>query len=203
MFSQTQQFYPTSSKLARDMYYTAIEHFPSYECKRTLTYFDPNGGKGDLLDAVCSGDRAEAKHRCYTCEIDPDLRFILQGKGYRYLDSDFLASTIQNRFDIVLMNPPFNRAVDHILKAWQNVADGGVLVTLLNSVNFINPTGKIQELNQLIERFGEKQDKGKAFMEAERPANVDVTMITLKKPTSDSYDFAGHFSFDRVEHSVQ
>lgn len=166
-----EQFYPTPPELARDMV-----------CKikgKPRTILDPSAGKGDLLEKIKDG----YSHRgadLYAIEIDNNLRAILQSKKIQVLDSDFLAWSGPDKFDLILMNPPFNRGAEHLLKAIDTMYNGQI-VCLLNAETLRNPcTNTRKELARRLEELGaEIEYKPRQFMQAERRTPVDVALINI------------------------
>jgi 16S rRNA G1207 methylase RsmC len=57
----------------------------------------------------------------------------LQKKGYSPIQADFLQWESDLKFDRVILNPPYskNRALDHLKKAHQYLANDGRLVAIL------------------------------------------------------------------------
>lgn len=190
------QFYPSTEYLANKICYQA-------NIKAKMTVCDPTAGNGMLLDAVAKdvGSHYHAP-KCYAIEIDPELRYILQGKGHKVVGTDFLAYSEPLKFDRVIMNPPFKNGAEMVLKAWNNhLKDNGVLVAILNAETLRNPFSKErQALVGLIEQYGSQQDLGQAFKHAARPTEVEVYMITLAKPKLEQeFTFAAaNFSHDSV-----
>lgn len=108
-------FYPTPESLAEEL--TA-----GYDWKTVQSVLEPSAGKGDL--ARKAGYRMYQKrmgHAPYDersrkeaitstdidcIEIDPTLRAILEGQGFRVVHNDFLTFETQKRYDLILMNPP-------------------------------------------------------------------------------------------------
>src|SRR5690606_30206880 len=136
-----------------------------------LQILEPSAGKGDILDAIAN--RSSYGHsrtdNLYAIEIEPDLTAILRDKEYRVIGSDFLKYFGHHHFDLVLMNPPFSTGLDHILKAWEVVADGGRVVCILNAETIRNPhTGKHKLLANLIDQHGKVEFIGSPFTSAER-----------------------------------
>ena len=189
MFDPKQQFFPTPKNVAKKMWAKAKELVPSPD-----NVFDPNGGKGDLLDAV-KDDRKYIGF--YTVEIDVDLQSILREKEYQVLGADFLEFDDPFMFDIVMMNPPFHAGEHHVLKAWNMVEPRGCLIALVNAETLNNPTKEGQRLKGLIEQYGGSEDLGPCFSVAERKTNVNVTMLWLEKPRwvidPNQFQFAGTF----------
>jgi Domain of unknown function (DUF4942) len=187
-------------------------------CKTPIV--DPEAGAGDILDYLCE-ELKVAKRDVMAIEINSDLRYTLQGKGYRVVGTDILEYDEPVTFGTVFMNPPFSEGVKHVLKVWDLVCDGGTLTALLNAESLRNPCHKEREvlLNHLAGQIGRVyvpgddldilfaalaeagniEWLGSAFKDAERPTNADVVMIRLKKPESETPpDFEG-LGFDKDE----
>lgn len=190
------EFFPTPAAVIEKMlepYFEQRERpFPHQVLNLSgRTIFDPGAGSGALLEFVEKRlnknyyDRGQAK--LYCCEVDPDLKATLQGKNYRLVGEDFLTYEGDTIFDLILMNPPFSCADKHILKAWQVVGAGGDVVALCNAETLRNPYTKTrQQLARVIEQYGQSEELGQVFLQAERPTDVEVSLIRLKKPQQDS-----------------
>lgn len=164
-------FYPTPDGLAIDMM-LKIKGNPR-------TILDPSAGKGDLLAKI----KDSYNHRSaalYAIEIDNNLRSILQGKGHTVIDSDFLAWSGPDKFDCIVMNPPFNRGAEHLLKAIDTMYSGQI-VCLLNAETLLNPcTNTRKELARRLEELGaEIEYRNRQFMQAERRTPVDVALVNI------------------------
>jgi hypothetical protein len=193
MFDTQQQFFPTPYKIASQVWLKLAALGVSKS--RVL---DPSAGKGDLLTP---GADYAGRYSCldaYAVEIDPDLQVILREKGITVIGSDFLEFDEPVEFSAIVMNPPFNRGVDHVLHAFRFLEDGGGLVALLNAETVANPhTKERQRLATLIEQYGGSENLGQCFKTAERKTDVEVVMIWLCKPKStkdsSSFQFSGDF----------
>lgn len=197
MFNSQQQFYPTPPDLVRKVHRAA-------DIGRGKTILDPTAGNGALLENISnpSYDFRKYLNKTFAIEIDPELRYILQGKGHKVIGSDFLAYSEPIKFDRVLMNPPFNQGAKMILKGWNVVKDGGRLVALISSATLSNPNTKEKQLlNSIIEEFGQVEELGAAFLDAERSTKVEVSMIALAKPeVKESFSFdASQFSHNELD----
>jgi hypothetical protein len=197
VFEAANQFFPTGKTTARKVW-AKVKELRRFD---PGTILDPSAGKGDLLD-YSALERVRGRNRGTSAiEIDPDLRTILREKGYTVLGSDFLEWSEPVEFDAIVMNPPFNRGVDHVLHAWKFVAPKGCLVALLNKETIANPyTKERQRLLELIDLFGGFEDLGQAFKggDVERPCDVEVVMVWLAKPfkalDTSEFVFTGDFS---------
>lgn len=172
-------YYPTPDAVIRKM----VE--PHYEKLPTMQILEPSAGKGNILDYLTSGYKKCDKKNLYAIESHPELQFTLQGKGYRLIESDFLAYAGDYSFDLILMNPPFATGADHLLKAWETLRSGHI-VCLLNQATVDNIfSRKRQLLTDIIEQNGTMEPLGPVFRTAERRTNVEVVLVRLHKQEAD------------------
>ena len=116
---KSHQFYPTPSELAE----LAVSYA---DLRDGMTSLEPSAGQGGLADHMHVG--------VTTCVEVSDIHCqILQEKGHRWIGGDFLKLDITDRFDRVVMNPPFSsgRWQAHIEHAASLLAEGGRLVAIL------------------------------------------------------------------------
>lgn len=172
MFSD--EFYPTPRHIVAKM----VEPYKRKLANRII--LEPSAGKGDILDYV-KGDNRYRLPNMYAIEQSQDLQYILQEKGYKVIDSDFLAYNGDYAFDLILMNPPFSNGDEHLLKAWEILEEGDI-ACLLNAETILNPyTQKRKLLGKLIEDFGNYEVLGDVFARAERRTGVNVALVRLSK----------------------
>ena len=184
------EFFPTPGSVISRMIAPVADRLA------TSTILEPSAGKGDILDRLTSASRVH-KDNVYAIEANPELQFVLAGKGYRVLDSDFLAFNEPYRFDVIIMNPPFSAGADHALKAWEIVAPGGAVVCLLNAETLRNPyTAKRQLLADVVRQHGRQESLGPVFKGAARATDIDVTMIVLTKPEAERLGVFEGVTFD-------
>lgn len=196
MFATEQQFYPSTEALASKVYWKA-------KIEGQLTVLDPTAGNGVLLDKIKLGSSSSyrTKAETFAIEIEQDLRYILQGKGHQVIGSDFWQYSEPVKFDRIIMNPPFNQGAKMVLRAWEFLKDGGILISTLNIATLENQHTKERELlSNLIDQYGESEDLGRPFNDGPRPTDVRAVMITLKKPAVEkSFDFSGaNFTHDEI-----
>lgn len=177
------EFYPTPKNVA-------IQMCNGYEDSRYI--LDPSAGKGDLVQPLIGHRR-----NVYGIEQSIELCGILKEKGIRVLGNDFFDYDGTERFDVVIMNPPFSNGVDHLLHAW-NICKGADVVCLLPTNTVRNGrTEKQRLISSIIEDFGSIEDIGAVFMsDAERSANVDVSIVRLKRKKAERFH---DFSFEAEE----
>lgn len=143
-----------------------------------------------------SGEKEQARAglNLFAIEIDQDLRFVLSGKGFSVLAADFFEFNEPQKFDAIVMNPPFSQGDSAVLHAWAFVKEGGELSAVLNKETLNNPyTKKRQLLKSIVEEHGAVIQLGQAFNgpDSRRKTNVEVILITLKKPKSIAAKFQG------------
>lgn len=115
------QLFPTPEHIAAQMVRLA-------EIEQGHKVLEPSAGTGRILDALPGGCKVTA------VEIDTKLQEHLYNNHPKasLICGDFLKRGFLETFDRVIMNPPFKNGVDikHILKAYDLLSPGGVLVAL-------------------------------------------------------------------------
>lgn len=180
-------FYPTPSKLAGKM-------LSCVDWKNVFSILEPSAGKGDLADAVSAFARSYRNGRRISfnendtyidcIERDSDLAALLRGKGLHVVHDDFLTFRSFKKYDLCIMNPPFDSGDEHLLHALSLMERGGQIVCLLNAETIRNPytnrrkvlVQKLREHNARIE-FIEN-----AFRHAQRPTDVEIALVYVNIP---------------------
>lgn len=181
-------FYPTPIDLANRMMNGVKWDYVS-------SILEPSAGKGDLAVVINqryrahrSGWRSDLISADIDCiEVDPNLRAILKDKGFRVVHDDFLTYTTCKKYSLIVMNPPFESGVKHILRAMQLLQDGGQLIALCNAETLQNPYTNERNLllQKLTENNAEIEYIQDAFVNAERKTNVVTALIRYKQPESE------------------
>lgn len=187
-------FYPTPASMASKM----LEGI-KWDCVSTI--LEPSAGKGNLAEAI------NEKWRIYRCsrryyaeeqradidciEVDPNLRAILKEKKFRVVHDDFLTYKTMKRYSLIIMNPPFEDAAWHILKAISLLDANGTLVALCNAGTIRNHSAyneRYQLFRFLTDNNAEITYHQGEFMKAERKTDVEIAMIRYKAPAADLED---------------
>lgn len=149
---------------------------------------------------ISESEAGELKKKIHVCEIDPNLQSILRDNGYHIVNDDFLKYDTGFRYNLIVMNPPFSRGAEHVLKAISLLAPGGKLVALLNAKSLVgSTTQRYESLRQLIKKHGSAISAGKAFVDAERKTEVEVALIRYQDPRTESenlFDMSGFHYVD-------
>ncbi len=183
------QFYPAPESLAGRMAAKFITS-PFSDEARVL---EPSAGDGALVRALVKlhAESDIQRHRrpihVDFVEIDMSKHELLEdieGVRGRVIGLDFLNfKGSLAPYTHILMNPPFNAGVHHVLKAWDGIFDGEI-VALLNAETVKNPFSKERHrLVRLIELHGDVEYVQDAFHGdgVLREANVEVAIIHLVK----------------------
>ena len=132
------QFFPTPKEVAQQMCQMA-------ELDKTCIVLEPSCGRGDLADEIY----AVGVESLHGVEINPDMHKYLDDKPYTTeIGIDFLvfadADENKNVYTRIIMNPPFSKHqnVDHILAAYNLLAPGGVLVSVVSPSPFFRTDKK-------------------------------------------------------------
>ena len=173
-------FFPTPRNLIEKM----LEEYKNKPLPKNI--LEPSAGKGDIIDYVNKiQNKRQKQSNIYAFEFVEELQDILKSKSNcQLLGNDFMAYRSKKiKFDLILMNPPFDRGVNHVLHAWEMLGNGGKVIALLNQHTYYNAYNSHRlKLKTLIDNFGTVENLGTCFDEkAERKARVGVVLITLNK----------------------
>ncbi|MEY2643703.1 MAG: hypothetical protein RLZZ611_352 [Cyanobacteriota bacterium] len=182
-------FYPTPPEVAATML-DPID-------LRGRVVVEPSAGSGNLVQACRERGAAEV----LAVEPEPRLRGLLASTGQcQLIGHDWRAITADQiaHADAIVMNPPFSADEHHILHAWEIAPPGCEIVALCNwaTVDGYRSTRAQLELLQLIEAYGDHQNLGQCFEDAERSTRVSVGLVRLTKPgqrVSGADEFEGFF----------
>ena len=182
MFNDNANFYPTPEDLAAKM-------LSLVDMSRVKDLLEPSAGKGDLVKVIRKSFYKFSNERDYGTSIDciekdERLASILKGDGERVVYDDFLGFETFKRYDLIIMNPPFDNGALHLLKAIDLMVNGGQIVCLLNAETLRNPYTNNRTF--LARRLEELQAKVTyvegAFLNAERKTGVDVAIVYIDIP---------------------
>lgn len=160
---------------------------------------EPSAGAGNIVDYL-NLHGADVS----SCELDPDLAKIVSTKS-KFLKHDFLEVLKEevSHIDLIIMNPPFSKDVQHILHAWEIAPNGSQVIALCNYQTIKNNYSKDRhKLTQIISQYGNQQNLGSMFADAERETDVEIGLVHLWKPGTQD-DFSGYFSEEGDPEEVQ
>lgn len=157
------------------------------------TILEPSCGKGNIIDVL-----KECKPKeIIACELHKELAKIAETKADKFLKHDFfeVSATEISHIDYIIMNPPFSQDEKHILHAWDIAPDGCTVISLCNTQTIQNQFSSYRKtFGTLLNDYGKHIKLGNCFSKAERHSAVEVSLVYLYKPKSDSTnEFAGYF----------
>lgn len=193
--STKKNYYPTPDSMINEMLEKINLH-------RVYSVLEPSAGKGNIALAIAKlkykqtygcypKEDRDIKKAIHTAnidliEIDPILRGFLDDSGFRVVYDDFLGYRTQKRYDLIIMNPPFDRGAEHLLHAIQLQKYGGQIVCLLNAETIRNPMTNVRmELAKQLEKYNAVITYHQnAFSSAERKTDVEVAMVYIEIPAA-------------------
>ena len=203
----SEDFYPTPEsllwKITAGMDWQLVE-----------SVLEPSAGRGNIADFVkkkkenCYGLWSDKREPDIDCiEIEPELRAILKGKGYRVVHDNFLTLHTYKHYDLILMNPPFSAGAKHLLKAIEvQQTSGGAIICILNAETLRNPYSNERKdlLKKLEEYHAEISYYEHAFSQAENPTDVEIACVKVivpaperKSPIFETLREKGYEDFER------
>ncbi len=145
---------------------------------------EPSAGTGNIAR------KAVAQGAIVDCvEIQKEHADTLRAEGIynRVSCQDFLTFSAKTPYDVILLNPPFDRGrdIDHIMHAWSMLAPGGKLVSVMHAGVEFSETKKAKAFRAFAKKFGRGwrgpfQDLPPASF-AEVGTYVNTVIVTLVK----------------------
>jgi len=168
------QFFPTPEPVGKRVVELA-------EITETDLVLEPEAGRGEVNSIAY---HVPFKQNLKVIELNDLNRECLENQGYDVVGEDFLAYTEYEKYDKILMNPPFSKKQDvhHVLHALKCLKPGGTLVSVMShSVTFATDT-LTQGFRAYLDETGatiEPVDNG-AFKES--GTMVSTVIIKIVKP---------------------
>ena len=183
----TYQFYPTPLSLAQ----RAWAMFKDRDFKRVL---EPSAGDGALIRGMPHfGSRYGRCVPVDCCEIDISKHPLLREMpGVNVVGIDFMKFGGGSIYSHIVLNPPFQNGVHHVLRAWESLFDGEI-VAILNAETLKNPFSlERQHLVRLVEMHGEVEYIEEAFIgdDVQRETAVEVALVYLRKQSDVGTDIS-------------
>lgn len=124
-------FFPTPETIVSDIWFDWVGSLGG----SAVRMLEPSAGQGSIAcyfrDRLCEGSSID------TVEYSELNAAILRERGFSPVLGDFLSWGSSNKYDLVVMNPPFSVVggrdcwIDHIEKAWGMLCDGGSLYSVI------------------------------------------------------------------------
>lgn len=183
LFANNPDFYPTPTEV--------IERMLMNENVAGKVILEPSAGSGNIVDWL----KANGAREIIACENDPHCRKLLAGKC-RLIAEDFLTLTAEqvSHVDMIVMNPPFSKGVEHILHAFEIAPSGCTVIALCNSdsVDERHSYTWNQVLIENINLYGYKERLGPVFKQSERRTDVYISLVKLYKEGAGDEEWQGY-----------
>lgn len=125
--------------------------------------------------------------------LDKEISDLKNHDYVKVIYNDFLKFSTYKKYDLIIMNPPFDKGDLHLLHALELQQDGGKVVCLLNAETIKNPfTHSRQLLKRKLEEYeAEIEFVTGAFatVETERKTNVEVALVKVDIPVKEKKSF--------------
>lgn len=149
---------------------------------------EPSAGEGAL---ACRMSEALG-NRVDCVEIDARRAAALRAKGLNVFEGDFLSEFIPTRlYSRIIMNPPFSTYSGHVLRAWEMLAEPGILVSFVPVGFFFHKVSGVASLRELVEAHGDSIELPAGTFKASGTDAASGLMILCKggraKPMADAY----------------
>jgi len=142
------EFYETPDEVA-----DYLVRLADIEGHGPLQILEPSAGKGALIRAIRRAKFGN-QHTISACEINPQCIPALRELGvFAWIDSwQNVTPTVM--YDRVIMNPPFskNQDIDHVMRAWQFLKPGGILVAIMSTHMMFSETKKNVEFREFLNK---------------------------------------------------
>lgn len=188
--TENKDLYPTPSEVVELM----IKKVSPNNGDRIL---EPSAGTGNILRKLMN-PYSYNKYEVDVIEPEKELQSNLKELGGRLVSEDFLTYNTFTVYDSIIMNPPFSEGDKHLLKAISMMRSGGKICCLLNSETLENPFSVYRKdlLRKLDELNAEITDLGQCFKDSERTTDVNISMVYIDIPKSES-DIMEHFKKEK------
>lgn len=185
------QFYPTPKSFLEKICEDFEEEIRTFRrgYQYDIKVLEPSAGKGDIAEYLKKnwGDyryRYTPRVDVECIELDPNLRAVLKDKDFPVIYDDFLSFNTYIKYDLIFMNPPFENADKHLLKAISMQEKmGGKILCILNAETLRNLctlsrtelAKKLTDLNATVKYYKD------AFLssDAERKTAVEVAVVWI------------------------
>jgi len=151
---------------------------------------EPSAGKGDIAEAI-----REAGAHPHCVEHNFSLVQILCAKGFEVEQAgDFMEHAPVERFDAVVMNPPFENGQDaeHVQHAFKFLKPGGRLVAITGAGIFFRTDRKAVAFREWLEDNGGTVEDlpDDAFKSGFVATGVRTKMVCVEKPAAETIEEA-------------
>jgi protein-L-isoaspartate O-methyltransferase len=161
--------FPTPPSLARRLVELA-------DIWQGQTVLEPSAGTGNIASAI-----REAGQEPQCIEINDSLAELLRKRGYSVTCGDFLGW--HGQVDRIVMNPPFEDLADcaHVRHAYECLAPGGRLVSVMSAGPFFNQDRKAVEFRAWLDEVGADFEPLPAESFKASGTGVNTYVVTIER----------------------
>lgn len=167
-------YFPTPKAIVQQMILLA-------DIRPSQKVLEPSAGKGDIAQKIL----AAANVQLDIVEIQSNLRKILQLKGFNIIGCDFLLEVNGEKYDRILMNPPFEhyQEIEHVQHAYTCLVPGGRLVSIVSNAITFRQDKRYSEFRDWLVEVGAKEYElpDGAFLTSDHPTNVKTRLLVIDK----------------------
>lgn len=169
---QIDGFYPTPEDIARRMVRLS-------EIGDGHTILEPSAGGGAIADVI-TDEHPDADLE--VIELHYSLADVLERKGYELIGTDFFEVNGQ-RWDRIIQNPPFENLadIDHVRHAYDHLAEGGRLVSVMSESPFFRQDRKAREFRSWLFDVDARDVELEQGAFAESGTNVKARIVVIDK----------------------
>lgn len=177
-FCKIPGYFPTPKSIVDQMIKLA-------ELQEGETILEPSAGNGNIADSITA-----LGYKVDVIELNYSLQELLKLKGYNLITDDFLSYSNYNRYNKILMNPPFslpnNRTADitHVKHAYKMLKNNGRIVAIMSPhFTFASDKESIDFREWLSDKgYYEKLPEG-SFKNS--GTNVNSVIVVINKKEND------------------
>lgn len=170
-------FFTTPRELAKNLVDAA-----DIDKNKNMDILEPSAGTGSIAEVI---HEQFPQHNLVLNEINPSKAEFLRKKkiGSEVFNKDFLE--INNRYDRIIMNPPFSAEIEHVRHAFDILRPGGKLVSVMSSGPFFRGFAADREFREWFEsNGGERVDNPEGSFK-DSGTGVNTVTINMEKPAAD------------------
>lgn len=167
-------YFPTPDALARNVVALA-------NIEEGMTVFEPSAGSGNLCDVIAEyTDKANISCN----ELQEKNVKTLAAKGYQVTTGDFMSLTPCGSYDVVVMNPPFEKQQDlkHVMHACNFIKPGGRLVAITSTSFTFRSDKRSAEFREFVEQYGSFHKNPEGSFKSSG-TNVNTVTVVIDIPT--------------------
>lgn len=164
--------FPTPPKLAEKMVSLA-------DIEPGMVVLEPSAGTGNIVKAI-----KNAGFECDCIELNLNAAEYLRSLSCPCVCTNFLEMIPRaDKYDRIIMNPPFskNQDIDHVLKAWEWLADGGKLVAIMSAGVLFRNDKKTAAFRQWLENQSADIEELPEGSFKQSGTNVNSVLVVLDK----------------------